>query len=231
MRLTSQVINSAPIVLNAENQLTLQLRNLQIPQIENLGITQDKFSVIDLTGNDIVELGNIPSSLISLQVLLLGNNNVSYVSDSFPSENNIRTISLINNNVTQFHTNFYHKFKSLENLALLGNPICELKNYRLFMIWLIPSLRILDFQKVKQNDRILAIELFGQNVEDMNEVAMSYLGKQAVVLESASTDKQLLNIARKLTDDERGALLKKLETAESLEEIEHIENTLKSGHV
>lgn len=41
-------------MLNAENQLTLQLRNLQIPQIENLGITQDKFSVIDLTGNDIV---------------------------------------------------------------------------------------------------------------------------------------------------------------------------------
>lgn len=87
------------------------------------------------------------------------------------------------------------------------------------------------FSKNQTKRQNTGLELFGQNVEDMNEVAMSYLGKQAVVLESASTDKQLLNIARKLTDDERGALLKKLETAESLEEIEHIENTLKSGHV
>lgn len=226
MRLTAQVINAASIVLNVENQLTLQLRNLQIPQIENLGITQDKYTVIDLTGNEIVELGNIPSNLTSLEVLLLANNNVAYVSDSLP-ENNIRTLSLINNNITQFHGNF-HKFVCLENLAMVGNPVCQLKNYRLFMIWLVPTLKVLDFQKVKQSERIQANEMFGDSMDDMNEVAMSYLGKQA---QSANTDKGLLNIARKLSDEERQELMKKLQTAESLEEIERIENVLRTGNV
>lgn len=220
MRLTSLVIDSSPRVINPEGKLTLQLRSLQIPFIENLGITEDKYDVIDLTDNEIIELGGIPLNFTNLLVLLLGNN---YVTTIGQLPQCLQTISLMNNNIKSFDVS-WQKLTSVTNLCLINNPICKLKYYRLFVIWLIPSLKVLDFEKVTDKERKKSRELFGDDT--MNELALS-------VLNNKSLDDKLpiQSIVNKLTDEERKTLLFKLETANSIDEITEIEAALKKGDV
>lgn len=238
MRLTYHVIHSAQPVLNPEGKLTLQLRNLQIPYIENLAITQDKFQIIDLTNNELVELNNIPVAFYNLETLLLGNNNIVFIDDSLTDDNRIKSISLVNNSISKFHINF-RKFKHLENLILIGNPIIGLKDYRVFMIWLVPSLKVLDFQKVKDVERKKGKELFGDDHENLNPLGLSYLNAEKATAEATTeatgsvtvVDKNLQSLGKKLTPDEKTELMKKLENADSIEEVERIERILKHGGI
>mmetsp|Transcript_16884 Transcript_16884/g.25971 ORF Transcript_16884/g.25971 Transcript_16884/m.25971 type:complete len:116 (-) Transcript_16884:198-545(-) len=51
-------------------------------------------------------------------------------------------------------------FPSLERLSLISNLVVNLPNYRMYVIWLFKSLRVLDFQKVTQKERQEANALF-----------------------------------------------------------------------
>jgi U2 small nuclear ribonucleoprotein A' len=55
--------------------------------------------------------------------------------------------------------------KSLTHLTLLENPIQNKPHYRLWVIWAIPSVRFLDYAKVKLDEREKAAELFGTEKE------------------------------------------------------------------
>ncbi|RCK56193.1 U2 small nuclear ribonucleoprotein A' [Candida viswanathii] len=233
MRLTSQLINDAPIILNPEGKLTILLRDLGLTELENLSITNDKFQVIDLSNNDLIKLSNIPPNFNKLEDLLLSNNNILYIDDdAFPLQNQIKSITLYNNNIYKFQANFKDKFPKLETLVLIGNPITELENYRLFIIWLIPSLKVLDFKKVKQSERQQGEELFGQDHTVFNKEASKLLSKTGdASVQNGKVDKQVNNVVKKLTEEEKQELLKKLEVASSIEEIEKIESALKSGIV
>ncbi|KGU07042.1 U2 small nuclear ribonucleoprotein A' [Candida albicans P87] len=233
MRLTAQVINEAPEILNPEGKLTLLLRDLQITELENLAITQNKYQVIDLSNNDLISLGNIPKRFNNLQCLLLSNNNISYIDDeSFSSDNHITSITLFNNNIYKFQKSFKDKFPKLETLILLGNPITEMENYRYFIIWLIPSLKVLDFKKVKQAERKTSEDMFGTNRDEFNSLAQQMFKNENTEIKlDGKSDRQVKNFVKKMTDEERQQLLKKLETATSIEEIERIENDLKEGAV
>lgn len=233
MRLTAQVINEAPEILNPEGKLTLLLRDLQITELENLAITQNKYQVIDLSNNDLISLGNIPKRFNNLQCLLLSNNNISYIDDeSFSLDNHITSITLFNNNIYQFQKSFKDKFPKLETLILLGNPITEMENYRYFIIWLIPSLKVLDFKKVKQAERKTSEDMFGTNRDEFNSLAQQMFKNENTEIKlDGKSDRQVKNFVKKMTDEERQQLLKKLETATSIEEIERIENDLKEGAV
>ena len=48
--------------------------------------------------------------------------------------------------------------KSLQYLTLTGNPVKEKKWYREWLIWRIPSLRVLDFQRIREKVRYLSEE-------------------------------------------------------------------------
>lgn len=236
MRLTAQVISNAPIVLNPEGQLTLQLRQLKISFIENLGITQDKFKVIDLIDNELSEVSDIPL-LKNLEVLLLANNKIYTIKDD--DENiflqnlpNLKSITLSNNNIARFSDIKALSSSHIQILSLLGNPIQLLENYRLFIIWLIPSLRVLDFIKVKDSERKLAKEMFGDDINQPSEQALLAFGQESEAYGQNITkeEKAMQSVLQKLTDEEKANLLKQLETSESLEEIERIEETLKKGY-
>jgi U2 small nuclear ribonucleoprotein A' len=45
-------------------------------------------------------------------------------------------------------------------MSLIDNPVTQMKNYRLFTIYAMQNLRVLDFQKVKKRERIEAEKLF-----------------------------------------------------------------------
>ncbi|KAL6450246.1 LEA1 U2 small nuclear ribonucleoprotein A' [Candida maltosa Xu316] len=232
MRLTVKSINEAPVILNPEGKLTILLRDLDLTECENLSITENKFQVIDLSNNGLLKLGNIPPNFTNLECLLLSNNNISYIDeDTFSSNNNIKSLMLYNNNIKSFQPIMKDKFTNLETLVLLGNPITELDNYRIFTIWLIPSLKVLDFQKIKNLERIEGEKLFGKNHDEFNQLALEMLSKSSNNGQLNGNNKQVDNVVKKLSDNEKEELLKKLETATSLEEIEKIEEALKNGVV
>lgn len=233
MRLTSQQINDARIILNPEGRLTILLRDLGITEVGNLSITKDQYEVIDLSNNELIKLSNIPSRFKKLEVLLLSNNNILYIDeDTFPLDNQIKSITLYNNNIYKFQPLFKDKFPKLETLVLTGNPITELENYRLFVIWLIPSLKVLDFKKIKQAERVQAEELFGTDHAVFNNEASKLLNATGVTTNTTNiSDRQVDNVVKKLTEEEKQELLNKLEIATSIEEIEKIENALKNGIV
>jgi U2 small nuclear ribonucleoprotein A' len=75
VRLSLETINDANQYVNPVQQREISLRNLQIPVIENLGVTKDQFDVIDLTDNNIRKIENFPL-MKRLECLLMHNNRI-----------------------------------------------------------------------------------------------------------------------------------------------------------
>lgn len=68
----------------------------------------------------------------------------------------------MNNKITELsELDKLANLKKLERLVLTNNYVTEMPNYRLYVIHKIPSLRILDFEKVQKQERIKAEALFG----------------------------------------------------------------------
>lgn len=230
MRLTAQAIAEAPTFYNAEDQLTLQLRDQRIPVMENLGVTQDKYSVIDLTNNDITEFGGIPSSFRKLETLLLANNSISVVGEV--ENRSLLSVVLANNNIETFgEVARLRGLSGLQTLVLLGNPICGNENYREMAAWLFPGLKVLDFHKVTAKERKAGEELFGAHFGAPTSAATALLGVQGKKQAVSKEERQLGQTVLRLDDGERERLLKQLETATSLDEIERIEKALREGYV
>lgn len=76
MRLNADLISRTQQYLNPLNQFYIDLRGYKIPYLENLAATNDQFECIDLTGNDIVKLDELPR-LLRLETLMLANNKIS----------------------------------------------------------------------------------------------------------------------------------------------------------
>ena len=67
---------------------------------------------------------------------------------------NLTTLVLTNNNVAELgDLEPLKDVKSLQYLSLLGNPVREKKWYREWLAWRIPSLRVLDFQRIRDKVR------------------------------------------------------------------------------
>ncbi|KAF8002756.1 hypothetical protein HF325_002001 [Metschnikowia pulcherrima] len=204
LKLTPTAVQNALNVVSPEGLLTLSLRNRRILYIENLEFTNDAFSVIDLTNNEIVELSGIPK-LINLEVLLLANNNISRVGLVAPC--GLRSLLLMNNNLSSF-----------SEIAKL-RPLNSLENLTL------------DCQKVKPKERTAANELFGPDFETRLPAADVLLNGENTA-EPVLKDVRLMETTmRKLLPEEKALLVKELENSTSMEEIERISKALKEGYV
>jgi U2 small nuclear ribonucleoprotein A' len=51
---------------------------------------------------------------------------------------------------------------TLKYLSLMDNPVTKKQNYRLYVIHLLPTMRVLDFRKVKQKEKLESVQAFGQ---------------------------------------------------------------------
>ncbi len=73
----------------------------------------------------------------------------------------LENLILTNNNIEELsEIDQLSTIATLRVLSLLRNPIATLKHYRLYTIYRIPSLRILDFKKIKQKERDEAQKLY-----------------------------------------------------------------------
>lgn len=122
---------------------------------------QDQHDCIDLTDNSIVLLGNLPL-LKRLRTLLLANNRIATISPSLHlSASNLTTIILTNNNVTELgDLEPLRELRCLKYLSLLGNPVTGRKLYREWLVWRIKSLRVLDFQRIR--DKVGCLRYYGE---------------------------------------------------------------------
>ena len=162
VKLTSEVISHGYQYMNVSKEYELSLRGFKIMNIQNLSATNDQFACINLTDNSISEINMLPQ-LKRLKTLMLINNRISKVEKDFAINCPFLTnLVLINNKISDFEQiDNIASCQTLEKLYLLDNVVTKLKNYRLYVIYKLPKLRILDFQRVTKKEREEAIKKFG----------------------------------------------------------------------
>lgn len=220
VRFTADVLESAPSYLNPLKDRELDLRGLNAPAIENLGVTRDSNESIDATDNDIRHLGNFPK-FPRLRTLLLSHNRISSVSPTLAASiPNLQHLIMMNNKVMELaDLEPLSKLQRLQLLVLLGNPVCKRDRYRLFVIWSIKSLRILDYQRITQAERTQATGLFG-TIEEPTALAAQIMGVKSVHFETG---------AGTISQEERRRIQQAIQAATSMEEVRKLELMLATG--
>lgn len=119
----------------------------------------------------------------------------------------------------------------------LGWMLTILQHYRLYMIWSIPSLRFLDYERVRDLERREAKELFG-TISEPSELAMKIRGVKSKIVDSgAATNGRVPSAGggkafrAVLTDTEKKRVQEMLQNAKSMAEIDRIEKDLAEGRV
>lgn len=110
------------------------------------------------------------------------------------------------------------------------------QNYRHWIIWRMPSIRFLDFQKVKDVERQKAKELFGTEKEPSG-LASKIMGTKSRTFDvgAVTTDgkggptEKTMRV--KLTETERKRVEKMIREAKSLQEIARLEKELNDGRI
>ncbi|KKZ63671.1 U2 small nuclear ribonucleoprotein A' [[Emmonsia] crescens] len=242
MRLTVELIQNSLSYLNPLKERELDLRGHKIPAIENLGAAKDH-DAIDFTDNDISSISNFPFSP-RLRTLLLARNRVSHIHPSIASSiPNLTTLILTANNVAELaDLDPLKNLKKLTHVSLLENPVARKENYRLWVIFLLPTVRFLDYQKVKDAERNRAAELFGtpSNPSPLTskimgiksrtfDVSASTLGTSTTHDTSQQAGERPIRV--KLTEKERKRVEKMIREAKSLQEITKLERELNEGRI
>ncbi|CCH45666.1 putative U2 small nuclear ribonucleoprotein [Wickerhamomyces ciferrii] len=238
MRFTPNIILDAPSFLNPDHERTLSLRGKKAPMIENFTVIKDVYEAIDLTDNDLRILGNLPK-LTRIKTLLVAKNRIQNIQDDFyTTVPKLTSLSLVSNKILNFKSLLPLKeLKNLENLYLLNNPISQKDNYRLKIIWLLPSLKILDFNKIKESERTQAKNLFGDSITNINQIDSNFFNDDInnnnnnEDIDIDHDEEQVHTILKKLTEEDRIALKEELKTATSLRQIDTIETALRNGYI
>ncbi|KAJ4300181.1 U2 snRNP complex subunit [Collariella sp. IMI 366227] len=233
MRLTADLITNSLSYLNPLKERELDLRGHRIPAIENLGVA-GPLDAIDLTDNDVQVLGNFPLSP-RIRTLLLARNRIAAIQSTLPTAiPNLRNLVLAGNSLGELaDLDVLGKFAGLTHLVLVDNPVTKKENYRYWVLWRCPTVRFLDYQKVKDAERNKAKELFG-SADEPTELASQIMGIKSKTFDvgAPAAGGQASKLSRlKLTDKERKKLQEMIKKADSLEEIIRLEKALNEGRL
>lgn len=111
--------------------------------------------------------------------------------------------------------------KNLKNLCLLQNPVSAKQQYRQYVVYRFPQLKLLDFRKIKEKEREAAIEYFrSKRGKDMaREIA------KKVKAQSGASDRSYV------TPEERNKIREAITNASTLEEVQRLTKLLQAGHI
>jgi len=210
----------------------------KIPAIENLGVAKDQ-DAIDFTDNDITALSNFPLSP-RIRTLLLARNRVNSIAPNIANSiPHLTTLILTSNNFAELaDLDPLRSLTKLTHLSLLENPVTRREHYRYWIIWRCPSVRFLDYQKVKDAEREKASELFGTTKEP-SALASKIMGIKSRTFDIPGTNASGLNGTRpgdkayrvKLTEKEKKRVEELIRNAKSLQEITRLEKELNEGRI
>ncbi|XP_038907085.1 U2 small nuclear ribonucleoprotein A' [Benincasa hispida] len=234
VRLTVDLIWKSPHFFNAIKERELDLRGNKIAVIENLGATEDQFDAIDLSDNEIVKLENMPY-LNRLGTLLINNNRITRINPNIGEFlPKLHTLVLTNNRLVNLvEIDPLASLPKLQFLSLLDNNITKKPNYRLYVIHKLKSVRVLDFKKVRNKERLEARNLFSS--KEVEEEAKKESVKMFVPgeVENASKpveEKQTSNVSAP-TAEQIIAIKAAIVNSQTLEEVARLEQALKSGQL
>ncbi|QLQ81199.1 hypothetical protein HG537_0E05540 [Torulaspora globosa] len=199
-------------------------RNLQLESDESMVSSLKRLSrpmhIVDFTNNELVCVPDL-SGRNDIHTVLLSRNQIT-VLDGGKLPRKIRNLVVANNNVCSLEqlNGLKNAPGSLETLVLRGNQVCHLQGYREHVIRAVPSLRVLDFERVRQEERIRAGEL--QDV-DIGPEAVATGVRRDKSLEIADL------VVSKMSEERKNELKAQLESATSLAEIARIEKLLAGG--
>lgn len=240
MKLTPDLVEGALQYIHpATRDREVDLRGYKISVIENLGATLDQFDSIDFSDNEIRRLEGFPV-LIRIKKLLLSNNKITRIEDDIGEcLPNLEWLILTNNNIEEVgDIDCLAKCHKLECLCLLNNPVSLKEHYRLYVIHKIPQVRILDFRKVKVREREEAAKMFkgkkGRKLEEeMGQKTREFVPGEgptpAKVSRSGPTATKGSRSGR--TAEEIESIKEAIARASTLQEVERLNQLLKSGFV
>uniref|UniRef100_A0A0B6ZW02 U2A'/phosphoprotein 32 family A C-terminal domain-containing protein n=1 Tax=Arion vulgaris TaxID=1028688 RepID=A0A0B6ZW02_9EUPU len=231
VRLTAQLINMSAQKHNAVRDWELDLRGYRIPVIENLGATLDQFDTIDFTDNDVRKIDKFPL-LKRLKHIFLSNNRIVRISDdlqeTLPS---LETLILTNNSLKELSDiDPLGTITTLKYLSLLGNPLVSKKNYRYYVIHKVPSLRVLDFNRVRQKEKDAASKLF-KKIKSQQQSVTAGKGEKAKTFTPGEKLTPSRSAPTGPPKQDIAAIRKAIANAKTLEEIDRLNQLLKMGQI
>ncbi|KAM9179603.1 dynein regulatory complex subunit 3 [Mergus octosetaceus] len=150
-----------------ENLTKLQLDNNIIEKIEALE-SLVHLVWLDLSFNNIEVIEGL-DTLVKLQDLSLYNNRISKI-EHMDTLQELQIFSIGKNNLTALEDVVYlRRFKKLRTLNLTGNPFCEEEQYVLFVVAHIPDLVYLDFKRVSDTTRELAVSKYHYLIDPLEQ--------------------------------------------------------------
>mmetsp|Transcript_22847 Transcript_22847/g.47916 ORF Transcript_22847/g.47916 Transcript_22847/m.47916 type:complete len:300 (+) Transcript_22847:130-1029(+) len=251
MRLTAELIASSEQRTNPLGEREIVMRGLAIPVIEHLGVTRDAYDAMDLTDNRISRLENFPR-LLRLSSLSLSGNVIETIDANNLSKNlpNLHHLDLSWNHISTLlevsnlgqacrakqdgsdknkNSESHSNNGKLECLNLHGNPVQRRQHYRLYTIHSIPSLKVLDHQRITQTERDRARRLSdsaaGAALEsDVQDEA----GRQKTFTPGEGESAEESFVVN-FTAEEKEQICQIVANAESPAEIEEIERSVQRG--
>ncbi|KAF5195106.1 U2 small nuclear ribonucleoprotein a [Thalictrum thalictroides] len=234
VRLTADLIWKSPHFFNAVADRELDLRGNKISVIENLGATEDQFDTIDLSDNEIVKLENFPF-LGRLGTLLINNNRITRINPNIGEYlPKVHTLVLTNNRLVNLaEIDPLSSLSKLRFLSLVDNNITKKPNYRLYVIYKLKSLRLLDFKKVKHKERVEAEKLFASKEaeeEAKREPVKTFTPGEILNIPEDPKEEQTPAVVAP-TPEQIIAIKAAIVNSQTLEEVARLEKALKSGQL
>lgn len=163
MRLTEAVLLRSPQITNPLGERELDLRGNGLTLLDEAPLAQlnDSFDVIDLTDNNLTAIEYVPE-MKRLTTLIAHRNRLQRVSlSSVLRVPNLHTFVADDNAFTSLdQLVVFGKLKHLERISLGGsNRVSQHEHYRQFLIYLCPKLKLINFQRVLQTERVATVAL------------------------------------------------------------------------
>lgn len=227
VKLTAELIEQSAQYTNPLRDRELDLRGYKIPVIENLGATLDQFDTIDFSDNDIRKIDGFPY-LPRLKTLILNNNRVVRIAEGLEQGiPNLETLVLTNNGLQELgDLDALESLKNLKYISLMRNPVTTKKHYRLYVLHKVPTLRVLDFQRIKQKERDASLKMFKGK---KGHALATDIGKKSKTFVPGE------HLPEKRADgpskEDVAAIKAAIANAKTLEEVERLNNMLKTGQI
>jgi len=220
VRLTAELVQSSPSCSNALNDRELNLRGNKLVILENLGATQDQFDSIDFSDNEIQRIENFPL-LRRVKTLYFTNNRIARIAPKLGTNlPQLHTLVIMNNKLENLgDLEPLRDLPTLRSLSLNNNNVQKKRNYRLFVVYLLPKLKVLDWSKVTAEEKRQARALF----KEMNPSTTKESLEKTFV--PVTSDNHAVN----KTPEEIEAIKKLIENAKTLDQVQFLERSLQKG--
>jgi len=228
VKLTSELISEAAQSVNACRERELNLRGYKFSQLENLGATLDQYDTLNMNDNDLKKIENFPY-FQRLKILYFANNRIRRIAPDFVQNvPNLEELVLSNNELKELpDIDVLKSLEKLEYLSLMGCPMTAINNYRLYVIFRLPQVRVLDYRRVKQSEKKEAKRIFGGKAGSklLNEIGNTFTPGEDLEHNISAIK------SGGFSEEEKAKIKEAILKATSLEEVEMLNQQLQSGYI